>query len=112
MSPGAEFRSDYIAYLYGLTGNTEMAYRLVSQYDAPLDDPQDNAWETLGWAILGTRDKDSALDVWRATIDGYLNNDEPVSSGRITRFRDNWLDDPMLEEPEFLKLRRRLGYEG
>jgi hypothetical protein len=26
--------------------------------------------------------------------------------------RDNWLDDPMLEEPEFVELRRRLGYEG
>jgi hypothetical protein len=49
--------------------------------------------------------------VWQATIDGYVNDDKPVNLGRITRFRDNWLNDPMLEEPEFLELRRRVRYE-
>jgi TolB-like protein/Flp pilus assembly protein TadD len=112
MSPSAVFRSDYIAYLFGLTGDTDRAYSLLSQHDVQLDDPQNAAWETLGWAVLGTRDKDRALEVWQATINGYLDEGKPVSSGRITRFRDNWLNDPMLEEPEFIELRRRLGYEG
>jgi hypothetical protein len=64
------------------------------------------------WAVLGTRDKERSLQAWTKTIDGYLEQNLPVSPRRIHRFRDNWLDDPMLEEPEFVELRRRLGYEG
>lgn len=45
---------------------------------------------------------------WTVTVIGYLDEDRPVSPGRIGRFRDNWLNDPLLEEPEFLELRRRL----
>jgi TolB-like protein/Tfp pilus assembly protein PilF len=100
-SPGATFRADYIAYLYGLLGETEHAIEFLAQQGELLEDPQADGWETLGWAALGT-----------ATVDGYLNDDLPVALGRISRFRDNWLNDPMLEEPEFLELRRRLGYEG
>jgi tetratricopeptide (TPR) repeat protein len=111
-SPGATFRADYIAYLYGLLGETEHAIEFLAQQGELLEDPQADGWETLGWAALGTRDKELALRVWTATVDGYLNDDLPVALGRISRFRDNWLNDPMLEEPEFLELRRRLGYEG
>ncbi len=112
MYSGATFRTDYIAYLYGLLGELDQVNTLLEKHGAPMDDPQSEAWETLGWAALGTRDTVKALDVWTATIDGYINDGKPVSLGRITRFRDNWLNDPMLEEPEFLELRRRLGYEG
>jgi len=41
-----------------------------------------------------------------------LEQDRPLSPGRIIRFRDNWLNDPILEESEFLELRRRLGFKG
>jgi len=109
---GATFRVDYVAYLYGLLGEPERAATLLAEQGASPDDPQSDVWETLGWAVLGTRDKEQSLQVWAATIDGYINDNKPVSLGRITRFRDNWLDDPMLEEPEFLELRRRLGFKG
>ncbi len=112
MAPGATFRVDYMAYLYGLLGETGQAESLIAQQGDPLEDPGSLSWETLGWAILGTRNKELALHVWTSTVDGYLNDDRPVSLGRITRLRDNWLNDPMLEEPEFLELRRRLGFKG
>lgn len=111
-SPGATFRADYIAYLYGLLGETEHAFNFLAQQGELLEDPQADGWETLGWAALGTRDKELALRVWTATVDGYLNDDLPVALGRISRLRDNWLNDPMLEGPEFLELRRRLGFKG
>jgi TolB-like protein/Tfp pilus assembly protein PilF len=112
LPPGTTFRVDYLAYLYGLLGEPERAATLLAEQGASPDDPQSDVWETLGWAVLGTRDKEQSLQVWAATIDGYINDNKPVSLGRITRFRDNWLDDPMLEEPEFLELRRRLGFKG
>jgi len=112
MRSGVTFRVDYLAYLYGLIGEPEQAVDLLAKQGASTEDPQSDVWETLGWAVLGTRDRDNALRVWTATIDGYLNDDQPVSLGRITRFRDNWLNDPILEEPEFLELRRQVGFEG
>jgi hypothetical protein len=45
-------------------------------------------------------------------IDGYIEDGQPATLGGITRFRDNYLNDPMLEEPEFIDLRRRLGFKG
>jgi TolB-like protein/Tfp pilus assembly protein PilF len=111
MRSGATFRVDYLAYLYGLIGEPNQAVELLAKQGASAEDPLSEVWETLGWAILGTRDQERALEVWQVTIDGYLNDDKPVSLGRITRFRDNWLKDPILEQPEFLELRRRLGFK-
>ena len=99
-------------YLDGLLGDPEHAERFLAEQEVLFDDPGDNTWERLGWAVLGTRNKELALRVWTGTVEGYLNDDQPVSLGRITRLRDNWLNDPMLEEPEFLELRRRLGFSG
>jgi len=113
MPPSATFRADYILpYLYGLLGDTAHAERFLAEQKELFDDPGDDIPETLGWVALGIRDKELALRVWTNTVDGYLNDDRPVSLGRISRFRDNWLNDPILEEPEFLELRRRLGFEG
>lgn len=110
MAPGVTFRVDYLAYLYGLLGETEQAEKLLAQHGDLLEDPLSFSWETLGWAVLGTRDKERALRVWTNTVDGYLLEDRPISLGRISRFKSNWLNDPMLEQPEFLELRRRLGF--
>jgi len=112
MRSDATFRVDYLVYLYGLIGEPEQAVDMLAKQGASTEDPQSDVWETLGWAVLGTRNRDNALRVWTATIDGYLNDDQPVSLGRITRFRDNWLNDPILDEPEFAELRRRLGFRG
>lgn len=110
MSPNAIFRVDYVAYLYGLLGNTELAEDLMARFEEVYGEEERQAGRTLGWGVLGTRDKKRALREWTITVDGYLLEDWPVSPGRITRFRDNWLNDPMLEEPEFLELRGRLGF--
>ena len=112
MAAGNTFRVDYLAYLYGLLGETEQAEKLLARQGNPLEDPGSLSWETLGWAILGTRDKERALRVWATTVDGYLLENRPISLGRISRFRANWLNDSMLEQPEFLELRRRLGFQG
>jgi tetratricopeptide (TPR) repeat protein len=111
MSSRAVFRVDYLAYLYGLLGEPAKAAELVAHFQEIFGDKERQAGRTLGWGILGTRDKDRALREWTDTVNAYIDDDQPVSPGRISRFRENWLNDPMLEEPEFLELRRRLGFK-
>jgi TolB-like protein len=112
MSSREVFRVDYIAHLYGLLGDVATAEKLLARFQELYGSNERAAGRTLGFAYLGVRDKIRALDDWTQTVDGYLEKGWPVSPGRISRFRDNWLNDPILEEPEFLELRRRLGYEG
>ena len=110
MESGATFRVGYLAYLYGLLDEPEQAAELLAQYEESLGDPEGEKWRPLGWALLGTGDRERALRDWTRTVDGYLEENQPVSRGRISRFRENWLNDPMLEQAEFLQLRRRLGF--
>ena len=99
-------------YLYGLLGEPDKAANLLARLEElNTDRPRDNQLP-LGWAVLGTGDKERSLLEWTITVNGYLEENRRVSPGRISRFRDNWLDDPMLEEPEFVELRRRLGFSG
>jgi TolB-like protein/Flp pilus assembly protein TadD len=112
MSSKAVFRVDYVAYLYGLLGRAEKSKELVTRFDEMFGERERQAGRTLGWGILGTRDKERAVKEWTNTVNAYIDDGQPVSPGRISRFRDNWLNDPMLEEPEFLELRRRLGFRG
>ena len=112
MPSRAVFRVDYIAYMYGLLGQPAKAKELVAHFEEIYGERERQAGQTLGWGILGTRDKDRALSEWTNTVTGYLDDDQPVSPGRISRFRENWLNDPMLEKPEFVELRRRLGFKG
>jgi len=112
MSQGATFRASYIAYLYGLLGEMELAEGQLARLENIYSDRQRGSWPPEVWAILGTRNKQRAIQAWQTAITGYLEEDRPFSPGAISRFRDNWLNDPMLEEPEFLELRRRLGYDG
>ncbi len=93
-------------------GYDDIARDFFRSIEGRLTENDRRTGRTLSWAILGTRDKERALEEWQSVIDGYINDGMPVSPGRIHRFRDNWLNDPMLEEPEFLELRRRLGFEG
>ena len=112
MSSDTTFRVGYLAHLYGLLGESDQSAELLARNEEIIGDPQRNNWRSIGWAVLGTRDKEEALREWTMTVDGYIDDDQPVSPGRISRFRDNWLNDPMLEEPEFLELRRRLGFKA
>ena len=113
LAPGSRGRIGYMAYVYGLLGYADKATVLLGRFEKLINEPQSNdAAFLLSWAILGTRDKALALDAWTVVVNGYLDENKPMSPGRIGRFRDNWLNDPMLDEPEFLALRRRLGFEG
>ncbi|MDH3545946.1 MAG: hypothetical protein OEN22_02540, partial [Gammaproteobacteria bacterium] len=85
--------------------------KLLSRLEEIYGEAERPIGRSLDWAVLGIRDKERALREWTMTVDGYLEENEGVPIGRITRFRDNWLNDPMLEEPEFLELRRRLGFK-
>jgi len=105
-------RVDRVAYLYGLLGDIEMAESLLARLEAVMVETDGRAPQFLGWSVLGTRDRERSLQEWTRMIDGYIEGGQPASLGRITRFRDNLLNDPMLEEPEFLELRRRLGFKG
>ncbi len=112
MSSGATTRVGYIAYLYGLLGESDQAVKLLARLEESNTDRQRQNQLRLGWAVLGTGDKERALRDWTTTIDGYLEENLRVAPGRISRFRDNWLNDPMLKQPEFVELRRRLGFSG
>jgi tetratricopeptide (TPR) repeat protein len=112
MATGQTQRVGYLGYLYGLLGEPDKAANLLARLEKlNTDRPRDNQLP-LGWAVLGTRDKERALRQWTITVNGYLEENRRVSPGRISRFRDNWLNDPILEESEFLELRRRLGFEA
>jgi TolB-like protein/Flp pilus assembly protein TadD len=112
MASGAIYRVGYLAYLYGLLGDPDQAAKLLARFEELNTNRRRDQQLPLGWAILGTGDKERALRDWTITINGYIDENWRVAPGRISRFRDNWLNDPILEEPEFLELRRRLGFEG
>jgi adenylate cyclase len=112
MSSGATYRADYIAYLYGLLGEPDQATKLLARLEQVYNDRQREIWPPLVWAALGTQDKERALHECTMLVHGYIEEDRPVSLARIAQFRDNWLNDPMLEESEFIELRRRLGFKG
>jgi TolB-like protein/Tfp pilus assembly protein PilF len=112
MASGATFRVGYLAYLYGLLGDPDQAAKLLAQFEKLNSARQRDVQLPLGWAILGTGDTERALRDWTITVNGYLDENRRVGPGRISRFRDNWLNDPVLEQPEFLDLRRRLGFSG
>ena len=112
MESVATTRVGYMAHLYGLLGEPDQAAKLLARLEEINSGRQRESRLDLGWAVLGTRDKERALRAWTTTVTGYIEENQSVSPGRISRFRDNWLNDPMLEEPEFLELRRRLGFSG
>ena len=112
MSSGATFRVEYVAYLYGLIGEIDQTTKLLARLEQLYDDSHPDRSGALAWAILGTRDKERALREWRILVNSYIEENRRVNHMHIGDFRDNLLNDPMLEEPEFLELRRRLGFKG
>jgi len=112
MPPHATSRVDTVAYLYGLLGHMEMAESLLARFEAAVVETDGRSPRFFGRSILGTRDKERSLQEWTRMIEGYIEGGQPANLTGITRFRDNFLNDPMLEEPEFLELRRRLGFKG
>ncbi len=103
-----------MAYLYGLLDEPEEAARLLVQIEnvAPKD-PNSYVYRgDIARAIMGTGDTERALREWSELVDDYIEKDHPAGPYQINKFKLNVFQDPVLEEPEFLELRRRLGYRG
>jgi len=111
----------YIAYIdlaivEYLDGNWDEAKKNLDTTGQVMSSNFIHHTENIGY-LYGER----ALSYWTTMINDYLSGNERNAlvlfrykdlNSAINRFKDNWLNDPMLEEPEFLELRRRLGYEG
>jgi TolB-like protein/DNA-binding winged helix-turn-helix (wHTH) protein len=92
----------YLAYGYGRVGLTGDAQRLVEQHPA-------DAWvPRIAWVYgyLGAGDLERAHE-WASRV---AENGLLPAINWERAFMLNLLDDPVLEQPEFLALRRQLGY--
>jgi len=100
----------YGAYLYGRLGQPAEAERLLREFDKFTIDSTnpDRAW--LPFATLGTRDTDRALAQLTDFIGSYVDEGQPARPSAIQMFRTNRLRDPILDQPEFVEVRSRLGF--
>ncbi|MCZ6498446.1 MAG: tetratricopeptide repeat protein, partial [Gammaproteobacteria bacterium] len=96
-----------MAYLYGRLGDPDQAARLVAQLDDSIFDPLD---PDRAFALLGTGDREGALREWTDLVNSYLEEGLPADPGPINEFKVNWSRDPVLDQPEFVEVRSRLGF--
>ena len=96
----------FVAHTYGAIGQPAEARRLFER----LDDT--SAEYTVGdatWALayLGLGDRERALEWLNRAADSTMPDE-----GYLVRFfiRSNFYSDPILEEPEFVEVRSRLGF--
>jgi len=94
----------YVAYNYALAGSAADAERLVSRLK---EIAQDTFVAPVAWAYayLAVRDREQALR-WTETA-GTSWTALPL---RVMYLKENIFGDPLLEEPEFLEVRRALGF--
>jgi len=95
----------YLAYGYGRAGLTDDARRLVEEFGA---EARAEFVPRIAWVYgyLGVGDLERAHE-WASKV--AENGPAPMDGGQ-RMFIVNLLHDPVLERPEFLKLRRQLGY--
>ncbi len=92
------------AYGYGQIGRRADAERLLAALQARTRVGP----AQLGLAYLGVGDPERALAQFNTAID---SQDTPAAGYTITaQMKANVLSDPILERPEFIDLRQRLGY--
>jgi len=93
-------------YLYGRIGDSQDASRLFSELKLPSSDPGiDSAGRALGY--LGIGDERQALELlnWlAANLTPYNSTNTEFEIAR------NSYADPILDQPEFVEVRRRLGF--
>ncbi len=99
----------FMAYLYGRLGEPDQASRLLARLDDSTPDPPARDRSYRAFATLGTGDRAGALREWNDLVDSYLEEGLPVSAN-FYRFKTNWLLDPILDQPEFVEVRSRLGF--
>jgi serine/threonine-protein kinase len=95
----------HLAYGYGRVGLTDEARRLVERFAAEAEAP---LVPRIAWVYgyLGAGDLERAHE-WAAKV---AENGLPPTINWERAFMQNLLEDAVLDRPEFLELRRRLGY--
>jgi len=106
------FELSQLAYSYGRIGRGSDAHRMLGQLQslAEAEGFSEEAWPHLfAFAYLGTGENTEALR-WLET---WAEAPGPRGGPGVARalVARNLLDDPVLEQPEFIELRRRLGFE-
>lgn len=96
----------FVTYGYGRLGRSEDAQRLFTLLQSETeDDPvNDGIWAL---AYMGIGEYDQALALLRTLSDRNLSAD---SAFFFNWFVTNILQDPMLDQPEFVEVRSRLGF--
>jgi serine/threonine-protein kinase len=95
----------YLVHGYGQAGLPDDAKRLLEQHAAKI---RPEFVPRIAWvyAYLGVGDLERAAE-WASKV---AENGLPPWAGYERVFMLNLSDDPVLERPEFLNIRRRLGY--
>ncbi|MEE8544159.1 MAG: hypothetical protein V3S94_09885, partial [Gammaproteobacteria bacterium] len=95
-----------LAYGYGAIGRGEDALRVFNRIEGMAEEFSVGA-ATWSLAYLAIGDRDSALE-WLVTA----ADDKTPDEGLIIEFivRSNHLSDPILDQPEFVEVRSRLGF--
>ena len=100
------FTAALLAYGYGRMNRTEDAERLFDEYQRLLLSGGSPFLDgTMVWASLAIRDDEQALESLTK-----LTGSEYGLNLRVHEFRVNSWNDPILEQPEFVAVRSRLGF--
>jgi Flp pilus assembly protein TadD len=98
--------SGLLAYTYGRLGSTEDAARLLRRLE---DESATRRVPSTAWiqAYLGVGDEDNALGWMNAAAD-----DPPLYEGHfgMASIAANGYHDPVLDQPQFVEVRSRLGF--
>jgi TolB-like protein/Tfp pilus assembly protein PilF len=95
---------------YGLIGASSEAEKLYSIFVERATVEPDGTISPALWmrACLGIRDRDCIRDWFDRTIEEVRGGYRPVNAAFVAN--NNW-SDPILDEPEYVELRRQLGYD-
>ncbi|MCZ6498468.1 MAG: tetratricopeptide repeat protein, partial [Gammaproteobacteria bacterium] len=101
------FHNALLAYGYSRIGRTEDAGRLFGEYQRARTTEEYSPRTRLSlevWTSLAVGDNQAALDLLQELAE------ESGIGGNIETFKSNAFDDPILDQPEFVEVRRRLGF--
>jgi tetratricopeptide (TPR) repeat protein len=103
LDPELAFRRGYLAYAYGLTGNTEKAKALIASLERE-QQTQQGRNVALAVAYLGVGDNDKALSQLEAALNAHDISLLTVASPVPDRV---W--DPLRSNPRFDAILRRMN---
>lgn len=96
-----------LAYAYGRIGRTQDAQRIFQELQNAMRDSQENAGANA-MSYLAIGDRESALSWLEVAAEKAERNEPDAGFYSLMFIKMNVLNDPVLEEPEFVALRDRL----